>query len=289
MKKSTKIISIILAFFLIIITVIVARTMVGNHFKKKFSKRPPPGIIVSTVQERLFENSIFTFGAAISAQTKSYKIEKYEILKPLNYNTRFNKGDIIAKLKNRTIVAPFNGILDKREFSDDLEVSKASILVNLEDTSTIYVDVNIPEVYASDIKVGLPVNIKFTNKTNKDYVGKIHSVAGRINKDTRSLSARVTIDNPNSEILPGSLLEILIRYNSRNSLGVPDTSTMIEGDSVFIYTVDQENKTKKTPIKTGYRSNGFIEILEGLSQGEKIVAEGLKKVRTNTIIKPITK
>ena len=64
---------------------------------------------------------------------------------------------------------------------------------------------------------------------------------------------------------------------------------MIEGDNVFIYTVDQENKTKKTPIKTGYRSNGFIEILEGLSQGEKIVAEGLKKVRPNIIIKPITK
>ena len=118
-------------------------------------------------------------------------------------------------------MAPFSGILDKREFSDDLELSKASILVNLEDTSTIFIDVDIPEVYASNIKVGLPANIKFSGNTNKDYVGEVHSVAGRINEDTRSLAARIIISNPNSEILPGSLLEILIKYNARNNLGVP--------------------------------------------------------------------
>ena len=234
MKRSKKITSIIIIFFIVIAVVIIGRTMIGNHFKKKFSKRPPPGIIVTTVEERLFENTIFTFGTAIPAQTKSYKIEKYEILKPLNYNVRFNKDDVIAKLKNRTIVAPFNGILDKREFSDDLEVSKASILVNLEDTSTIFIDVDIPEVYASNIKVGLPANIKFSGNTNKDYVGEVHSVAGRINEDTRSLAARIVMNNPNSEILPGSLLEILIKYNARNNLSVPDTSTMIEGDDVYI-------------------------------------------------------
>ena len=289
MKRSKKITIVIVIFFLVIAIVIIGRTMIGNHFKKKFSKRPPPGIIVTTVEERLFENTIFTFGTAIPAQTKSYKIEKYEILKPLNYNVRFNKDDVIAKLKNRTIVAPFSGILGKREFSDDLEVSKASILVNLEDTSTIFIDVDIPEVYASNIKIGLPANIKFSGNTNKNYVGEVHSVAGRINEDTRSLSARIMMSNPNSEILPGSLLEILIKYNARNNLGVPDTSTMIEGDDVFIYTVDQDNKTKKTPIKIGYRSDGFIEIKEGLNQGERIVAEGLKKVRPNLKIKPITK
>ena len=52
---------------------------------------------------------------------------------------------------------------------------------------------------------------------------------------------------------------------------------------------NQDNKTKKTPIKIGYRSDGFIEIKEGLNQGERIVAEGLKKVRPNLKIKPITK
>ena len=76
MKRSTKIISIVLIFFFIIAAVIIARTMIGNHFKKKFSKRPPPGIIVTQVIEKKFEDIIETFGTAIPSQIKSYKIEK---------------------------------------------------------------------------------------------------------------------------------------------------------------------------------------------------------------------
>ena len=124
MKRSTKITSIILIFFLIITSVIVARTMIGNHFKKKFSKRPPPGIIVSVVNERIFANKISTFGTAIPSQTKSYKVEKYEILSPIEFNKKLKKGDVIAQLKNRNIVAPFDGVVGKRDFSEDLEVSK---------------------------------------------------------------------------------------------------------------------------------------------------------------------
>ena len=61
MKRSTKIISILIIFFFIITAVIVARTMIGNHFKKKFSKRPPPGIIVKVIEQKLYQNTIKTF------------------------------------------------------------------------------------------------------------------------------------------------------------------------------------------------------------------------------------
>ena len=99
MKRSTKIISIILIFFFIIAAVIIARTMIGNHFKKKFSKRPPPGIIVKVVEQKLFQNTIETFGTAVPSQIKSYNIEKYEILEPIKFNTKVKTGDVIAKLK----------------------------------------------------------------------------------------------------------------------------------------------------------------------------------------------
>ena len=70
MKRSTKVISIIIVFFLIITAVIVGRTMIGTHFKKKFSKRPPPGIIVKTVNEKVFQNKVETFGTAVPIRTK---------------------------------------------------------------------------------------------------------------------------------------------------------------------------------------------------------------------------
>ena len=287
MKRSTKITSIVLIFFLIIISVIVARTMIGNHFKKKFSKRPPPGIIVSVVNEREFANKINTFGTATPSQTKSYKVEKYEILSPIEFNKKLKKGDVIAQLKNRNIVAPFDGVVGKRDFSEDLEVSKTSILINFDDASIIYSDVNIPEIFAPYVKEGLPVDVKFSGYKDKIFKGSIDSVASRISEDTRSLQTRIKIDNLNFEILPGSLLEFSIKYNERKSLGIPDTSILVEGEKSYIFKVSDDNKTQKIEVKTGDRLEGFMEIYEGLNQGEKVVSEGLKKVRPNSEIKPI--
>jgi len=263
--------------------------MIGNHFKKKFSKRPPPGIIVTFAKERVFENIISTYGTAMPIQTQSFKVEKYEILKPIKFNQRVKKGEVIADLKNRKIIAKFDGIIGKREFSEDIEVSKSSILVNLEDTSLIYCDVDIPEIFVPFIKIGLPVNIKFSGYKNKVYTGEVDSFASRISEDTRSLATRIKMDNSSGEILPGSFLEISIKYDVRESLGIPDTSTIVEGENVFIYKVNDKNKTMKTKISTGDRYLGFVEVLGGLNIGDKIVAEGTKKVRPNLTIKPIEK
>ena len=289
MKRSTKITSIVTIFFLIITTVIVGRTMIGNHFKKKFSKRPPPGIIITAAKERIFENIISTYGTAAPVQTQSFKIEKYEILKPIKYNQKVKKGDVIANLKNRKIIAQFDGIIGKREFSEDLEVSKSSILINLEDTSSIYCDVDIPEIFVPFIKVGLPVDIKFSGYKDKIYKGNVDSFASRISEETRSLATRIKMDNLSGEILPGSFLEISIKYDVRKSLSIPDTSTIVEGENVFIYKVDEKNKALKTKITTGDRYIGFVEVLNGLNSGDKIVAEGTKKVRPNLTIRPIEK
>ena len=289
MKRSTKITSIIIIFFLIIVTVIVGRTMIGNHFKKKFSKRPPPGIIVTAAKERIFENIISTYGTAAPVRTQSFKVEKYEILKPIKYNQKVRRGDVIADLKNRKILAQFDGIIGKREFSEDLEVSKSSILINLEDTSSIYCDVDIPEIFVPFIKVGLPVDIKFSGYKDKTYKGSVDSFASRISEETRSLATRIKMDNVSGEILPGSFLEISIKYDVRESLSIPDTSTIVEGENVFIYKVDDKNKALKTKITTGDRYIGFVEVLNGLNSGDKIVAEGTKKVRPNLTIRPIEK
>ncbi len=263
--------------------------MIGNHFKKKFSKRPPPGIIITAAKERIFENIISTYGTAAPVQTQSFKIEKYEILKPIKYNQKVKKGDVIANLKNRKIIAQFDGVIGKREFSEDLEVSKSSILINLEDTSSIYCDVDIPEIFVPFIKVGLPVDIKFSGYKDKIYKGNVDSFASRISEDTRSLATRIKMDNLSGEILPGSFLEISIKYDVRQSLSIPDTSTIVEGENVFIYRVDEKNKALKTKITTGDRYIGFVEVLNGLNSGDKIVAEGTKKVRPNLIIRPIEK
>ena len=272
---------------MIISAVIVARTMIGNHFKKKFSKRPPPGIIVKTVEQRDFQNKIETFGTAVPLKVQSYNVEKYEILEPIKFNKKVKAGDIIVKLKNRNIIAPFNGVIGKRNFSDDIKVSESSLVINLEDASTLFVDVDIPEVFSSNVTEGLRVDIKFSGNKENRYEGIVDSLASRINTDKRSLAARIKLNNANLEILPGALLEVAIKYNERNSLGIPDTSVILEGNKVYIYKVDDKNIANKNEIQIGNRSQGYLEVKSGLNEGDIVVAEGLKKVRPFGKIKPI--
>ena len=289
MKRSTKITSIIIIFFVVIAVVIVARTMIGMHFQKKFSKRQPPGIIVTTVSQKIFQNKVETFGTAVPIRTKAYNIEKYEIISPIKFNQKIKKGDVIAKLKTRNIIAPFDGVIGKRNFSDDIEVSESSIIINLEDASILFVDVDIPEIYSNFIKENLSVDVKLSGNNDKIYSGIIDSAASRIDVEKRSLAVRVKLENDNLEILPGSLLEISIKYNERNSLSIPDTSIMLEGNKTFAYKVSADNITNKTEITIGIRNGGYVEVISGLNEKDNIVAEGLKKVRPGGKIKPIKK
>ena len=287
MKRSTKITSIILIFFFIIAAVIITRTMIGSHFQKKFSKRPPPGIIVKVVEQKLFQNTIETFGTAVPAQIKSFNIEKYEILEPIKFNTKVKTGDVIAKLKNRNITTPFDGIIGKRDFSNDIDVSQSSIILNLEDTSVLFVDVDIPETFAPYVKKGQTVDIKFSGNALKRYSGTVESTASRIDTNKRSLPVRIKLNNPNNELLSGSLLEISINYNERNSLSILDTSLIMEGNNVYVYKVDKENTVKKVPVEIGLRKKRFVEIKSGLENGDTVVDESIKKTRPNSKIKPI--
>ena len=289
MKRSTKIISLILVFFLIITIVIIGRTMIGNHFKKKFSKRPPPGIIVTEVVEKEFSEKIETFGTAISKKSKTFKIKKDDLFEDLKLKNFVKKGEILIKLKSGNILAPFSGVLGYTGLTEDILVSNNIIIITLDDNSTIYSDIKIPENYSAFMKKGLPVEVKITSYKDKIFRGEVDFVSSRINADTRSLLSRIKIDNKNLELISGSLLEVGVKFNLRNSLSVPDTSVMVEGDKSYVYKINGENIANKTQVKTGLRGDKNIEIISGLTEGDIIVAEGLKKVRPRGKIKPINK
>ena len=289
MKKSRKIISIITIFFLIITIVIVGRQMIGNHFKKKFSKQPPPGIIVTKVIKKDFSEKIETFGTAVSKKSKSFKIKKDELIEDLNLKNFVKKGDVLIKLKSGSILAPFDGVLGYTGLTEDILISNNIFIITLDDNSTIYSDIKIPENYSTFIKKGLPVEVKISSYEDKIFLGEIDFVSSRINADTRSLLSRIKIENKDLELISGSLLEVSVKINLRNSLGVPDTSVMVEGDNSYVYKISNENIANKTKVITGTRNNKKIEIKSGLSEGDIIVAEGLKKVRPRGKIKPINK
>ena len=289
MKRSKKITIGIVIFFLLIALIIIGRYGVGLYFKKKFSKRPPPGVIIEVVSNKSFRQSLESYCTSLSSKTKSYKIKKNELLEPINFNRKVEKGGIIAKLTTKTITAPFSVIVGKRGISGSSLGSENTIILTLDDSQKVLCDLKIPEVYAAVLKKNLQLNAKFSAYKNKIYKGKIESVASRVDAQTRSILARAKINNEESEIIPGSLLEIEIFYNEKNTLSIPDTSIMYEGSKKFIYKLVEDNMIQKTEIETGIRNMGNLEVLNGLNEGDKIIAEGLTKVRPGMKVKPIIK
>ena len=137
------------------------------------------------------------------------------------------------------------------------------------------------------VKKGLTVEATFSGYKKKINNGEVDGVSSRINAETRSLLTRVKIENENFELVPGSLLEVTVKYNQRNSLSIPDTSILLEGNKAYVYKISKDNVANKTEITFGLRNKGEVEVISGLAEGDLIVAEGLKKVRPRGKIKPI--
>ena len=289
MKKSKKITIGIIIFFVVIAVVVVGRYSVELYFKKKFSKRAPPGVMVEVVANKNFSQSLESYCTSLSSKTISYKIKKNELLEPIKFDVKVNKGDIIAKLTSKNIAAPFAGIVGRRGISGSSLGSENTIILTLDDSKKVLCDLKIPEVYAAVLKKNLKIKAKFSAYKDKNYDGIIQSVASRVDAQTRSILARAQIKNENSEIMPGSLLEVEIFYNEKNTLSIPDTSIMYEGSKKFVYKIIENNILKKIVVKTGIRSQGNLEVLDGLVEGDKIIAEGLTKVRPGMRVKPIIK
>jgi len=286
MKTSKKITIFLIILAIVITSVIVARHFVGKHFQKKFSKYPPPGVIVEVVQSSNFFDSIETFGTALSKKNKNFRVKKSEILDDkILIGKIFNEGEILLRTKNEIIIAPFKGVLGKREIAQGV-LGTESFILTLDDTSSIILNIKIPEIYLKILKPGLIAEVR-SDAFDKIFYGKIDSVSSRVDPSTRSVLASIIVDNKNLELVPGMLLDIQIIYNETQEIGVPENSLLIQGDTAFAYKVLEDNTIEKIEVKIGKRNYGKVSILDGLSVGDKIVKEGISKVRDKIKIKII--
>ena len=286
MKTSKKITIFLIILAIVIASVIVARHFVGKHFQKKFSKYPPPGVIVEVVQSSNFFDSIETFGTALSKKNKNFRVKKSEILdEKIFIGKVFNEGEVLLRTKNEVIIAPFKGVLGKREIAQGV-LGTESFILTLDDTSSIILNIKVPEIYLKILKPGLVAEVR-SDAFDKIFYGKIDSVSSRVDPSTRSVLASITVDNKNLELVPGMLLDIQIIYNETQEIGVPENSLLIQGDTAFAYKVLEDNTIEKIEVKIGKRNYGKVSILNGLSVGDKIVKEGISKVRDKIKIKII--
>ncbi len=286
MKTTSKLKAILIIFFISIFAIIIARHFIGLHFKKKFSVRPAPGVIVSKVEKSLFYKSIETFGTAIAQNSKVYRVQKDNIVGNLNIENRFvKKGEIIIALKDgKKLVADFEGKIGKREIAQGV-LGSNSLIITLDDLKKIIIDIKVPENYVGILKPNLKAEI-VNSAFDKTFKGKVESISSRIDPSTRSILARIIVDNSNFEIIPGQLMTVKIIYDEINQIGVPESAVTIQGNTAFVYTVES-NIAEKKNIKMGKRNFGKVSINSGINEGDVVISEGISKVRNKSKVKII--
>ena len=286
MKTSTKLRAFLIVIFIAIFVVIAARHFIGLHFKKKFSVRSAPGVIVEKVEKTMFYKSIETFGTAIAQNSKTYRIRKENIVGNLNIENRFVKKDemIVALQSGENIIADFEGKLGKREIAQGV-LGSNSLIITLDDLKKIVIDIKVSENYVGVLKSGLKVEI--TNSAfDKTFKGKVDSISSRIDPSTRSILARILVDNSDFEIIPGQLMTVKVIYNEINQVGVPESALTIQGKTAFVYIVNN-NQAEKRNVEIGKRNFGKVSIISGVSEGDLVISEGVSKVRNKAKIKII--
>ena len=284
MKTSTKLKSFLIIFFIAIFAVIAARYFIGLHFKKKFSNRPPPGVIVTKVEKSFFYKSIETFGTAIAENSKTYRVKKDDVVGNLNIENRFVKKDeiIIALKDGENIIADFEGKLGKREIAQGV-LGSNSLIITLDDLKKIIIDIKVPENYVGVLKPGLKAEI-INSAFNETFKGKVESISSRIDPSTRSILARIVVNNPEFKIIPGQLMTVKVIYDETKQIGVPESAVTIQGNTAFVYVVDADIAEKKN-IKIGKRNFGKVSIISGIDEGDIVISEGVSKVRDKAKIK----
>ena len=287
MTTSSKIKTFLIIFFIAIFAIIAARHFIGLHFKKKFSVRPAPGVIVSTVERSLFHKSIETFGTAIAQNSKAYRVQASNINGKLNLENRFvKKGEKILTLKDGgSLIADFAGKLGKREIAQGV-LGSESLIITLDDLKKIVIDIKVPENYVGILKTGLKAEVT-SSAYKKIFKGKIETISSRIDPSTRSILSRIIVENSNFEIIPGQLMTVKIIYDEKNQIGVPESAVTIQGNTAFVYTVNEDTAEKKN-IEIGKRNFGKVSVISGLNEDDLVISEGVSKVRDKGKIKIIT-
>ena len=184
MKTKNKIIVFLSIFFLIIASIIIGRAFINSKIDDaiKKARNRPIEVISYTVKESNFYQSIETFGTAIANKSFSIRIKKENIIKSIDFNKQqiIKKGTMIASLKDRNIIAPFDGRLGKGNYSGILG-NNNSIIATLDDSTKLKVDIKLPENYVGILKNGLKVQAT-SDAFNKIFTGEVKTVSSRVDQ-----------------------------------------------------------------------------------------------------------
>ena len=190
-----------------------------------------------------------------------------------------------SRITDRTIRAPFAGVLGLRKVSVGTLVRPGDLITTLDDISKIKVDFTVPEAQLSAIKKGGSVRAIVAAFPERKFSGTIESIDTRIDPVSRTISVRAIIPNTDGALMPGMLMTMGIESNKRTALAVPEQSLVPIESKQYVFIVAADKTVERREVKTGTREPGFVEILSGARIKENVVVDGTLRLRPGATVK----
>lgn len=183
-----------------------------------------------------------------------------------------------AAVADRTLVAPFAGVLGLRRVSVGALVGPGTTITTLDDDSRIKLDFTVPESALSSLARGQAIAARSDAWPGVAFEGAIADIDSRVDPDTRAVAVRALLPNPDGRLRAGMLLRVAVRLPERQALVLPEIAVQQEGSQASVFRVGAGDAVALVPVTLGSRHDGKVEIASGLKPGDRIVVEGIVKL-----------
>jgi membrane fusion protein (multidrug efflux system) len=185
---------------------------------------------------------------------------------------------VVARLKDRLILAPFGGLLGFRQVSPGTMVSPNTSITTIDDISTIKLDFTVPEAFLGSMTQGARVIAQSVSYPGRNFEGLVKTVGSRIDPITRAATVRALVPNSDHALRPGMLLTVQVLTTQHLALVVPESAVFQVQNRAYVYRVE-DFVAHQQQVQVGSRHFGTAEVLTGLNDGDLIVVEGIVKLR----------
>lgn len=190
-----------------------------------------------------------------------------------------------ATAQRLRIVAPFDGVAGIRGVNVGDYLKDGADIVNVEDLDAVYVDFRLPERLQNKVKTGQTARVAFDALPGVQYSAVVLAINPQIDADGRSLAVRGCIDNRRLQLRPGMFARVTAVFGERSDANVvPEEAIVPDGAAPYVLRVvagteEGSQVAKRTPVRLGARTPGFVEVVEGLAPGDVVVTAGQQRVQ----------
>jgi multidrug efflux pump subunit AcrA (membrane-fusion protein) len=191
------------------------------------------------------------------------------------------------RLQNTNIVAPFQGEIIRKYVDEGALVSSSTPIVNLVHTMTVKIVANVLERDIPLLKLGMKAAIRTETYPETVFEGKVARINIGLDMSTRTLQAEIEIPNSNRLLKPGMFARVeVVLLEKTGVLAIPSNAVILDRGERFVY-VAEGNKGVRKAIVTGIEQDRFLEVREGLKEGDQVVTRGQEAIRENTTLRVI--